>query len=160
MGIRIATWPTTYSERHACFVKKSLGKFKRRRDFPELVGPRILSLKGVDYFETNEYFSGRKRQESLCANLRWWGWLVGCSKLSLYVNDSCDEHAVYFRWWLKWSATFITSSSLAMINFSQIEALDFCVFIEKRTQSIQKKSKYPEQYSTVNKLLSTTSCFV
>ena len=30
MGIRIATSPTTYSERHACFVKKSLGKFNAK----------------------------------------------------------------------------------------------------------------------------------
>ena len=23
--------------------------------------------------------------------------MVGCGKLSLYANDSCDEHAIYFR---------------------------------------------------------------
>ena len=34
--------------------------------------------------------------------LRWWGYkLVGCWKLSLLANESCDEHTVYFRWWLK-----------------------------------------------------------
>ena len=30
--------------------------------------------------------------------------MVGCCKLSLYANESCDEHAVYFRRWLKWRA--------------------------------------------------------
>ena len=34
--------------------------------------------------------------------------LAGCCKLSFYANESCDEHAVYFRRWLKWSAMFIT----------------------------------------------------
>ena len=34
---------------------------KRRRAFPERVGPRILSLERVDYFGTSEYFSSRKR---------------------------------------------------------------------------------------------------
>ena len=23
--------------------------------------------------------------------------MVGCGKLSLYANESCDEHAIYFR---------------------------------------------------------------
>ena len=30
--------------------------------------------------------------------------IVGCCKLSLYANGSCDEHAIYFRRWLKWCA--------------------------------------------------------
>ena len=30
--------------------------------------------------------------------------MVGCGKLSLYANESCDEHAIYLRRWLKWRA--------------------------------------------------------
>ena len=30
--------------------------------------------------------------------------MIGCCKLSLYANESCDEHAIYFRRWLKWRA--------------------------------------------------------
>ena len=39
----------------------------------------------------------------------WWKSykLVGRCKLSLYENESCDEHAVYFWRWLKWHAMFI-----------------------------------------------------
>ena len=33
--------------------------------------------------------------------------LVGCCKLSLYANEACDEHEVYFRRWLKRRALFI-----------------------------------------------------
>ena len=32
------------------------------RAFPERVGPRILSLEGVDYFGTTDHFSGRKKK--------------------------------------------------------------------------------------------------
>ena len=32
------------------------------RAFPERVGPRILSLESVDYFETTDHFSGRKKE--------------------------------------------------------------------------------------------------
>ena len=40
----------------------------------------------------------------------WWESykLVGRCKLSLYENESCDEHAFYFWRWLKWGAMFIT----------------------------------------------------
>ena len=31
------------------------------RAFPERAGPRILSLESVDYFVTNDYFYGRKK---------------------------------------------------------------------------------------------------
>ena len=30
--------------------------------------------------------------------------MVGCCKLELYANESCDEHAIYFPRWLKWRA--------------------------------------------------------
>ena len=39
---------------------------------------------------------------------RWWGYnLVGCCKLSLLANESCDDNTVYFQRWLKWRAMFI-----------------------------------------------------
>ena len=34
----------------------------RFRAFPERVGPRILSLESVDFFETSEHFSGREKE--------------------------------------------------------------------------------------------------
>ena len=34
----------------------------RFRAFPERVGPRILSFESVEYFETSEHFSGRKKK--------------------------------------------------------------------------------------------------
>ena len=39
--------------------------------FPEQVGPRVLLLESVDYFGTSEYFSRRKKKESLGVKLRW-----------------------------------------------------------------------------------------
>ena len=33
--------------------------------------------------------------------------MVRLCKLSLYANESCDDHAVYFRRWLKWRAMLI-----------------------------------------------------
>ena len=41
------------------FCEESLGRIKFRA-FPERVGPRILSLESVNYFGTDEHFSGRK----------------------------------------------------------------------------------------------------
>ena len=43
LGIRIATWPTTYQERHACFVKKAWESLLRDkcRALLERVDPRI-----------------------------------------------------------------------------------------------------------------------
>ena len=37
---------------------------ERSRAFPQLVGPRILSLESVDNFETSDFFSGRKKEQS------------------------------------------------------------------------------------------------
>ena len=34
----------------------------RFRAFPERVGPRILSLESVDFFETSEHFNGREKK--------------------------------------------------------------------------------------------------
>ena len=60
--------------------------------FSEQVGLEILLLESFDYFGTSEYFSGKKRTILMSKTL----WLV-VVKLSSYANESCDEHAVYFR---------------------------------------------------------------
>ena len=60
------------------FCEQSLGKIKFRV-LPKCVGPRILSLESVDYFGASEHYG-----------------VVGCCKLSLYANESCDEHVIYF----------------------------------------------------------------
>ena len=60
--------------------------------FSEQVGLEILLLESFDYFGTSEYFSGKKRTILMSKTL----WL-GVAKLSSYANESCDEHAVYFR---------------------------------------------------------------
>jgi len=60
--------------------------------FSEQVGLQILLLESFDYFGTSEYFSGKKKK-----NLNEQNFVVGCCKLSSYANESCDEHAVYFR---------------------------------------------------------------
>ena len=73
------------------FCEGSLGKIKFRA-FPKQVGPRILSLESVDYFGTSEHYSGKKRRILISETAT-----VECCKLSLYVNGTSDEHAVYFR---------------------------------------------------------------
>ena len=44
------------------FAKKE--RLMRFRAFPERVGPRILSLESVDFFETSEHFSGREKKKT------------------------------------------------------------------------------------------------
>ena len=114
-----------------------------------------------------------RKEESLWANLAII--LVGCCKLSLYANESCVEHAFYFRRWLKWRVMFITFLLPVndVSNFSRIEALDVRVFIHSRSIKINSKtnrrigykSKYLEEYSIVKKvgrerLLARKSCFL
>ena len=81
------------SQRRALFCRERY--VKDIKLFRERDGPRILSLKSVDYFGTSEYFSENFDIEAI----NWSG--VG-------NLESCDEHAVYFRRWLKWRAMFIT----------------------------------------------------
>ena len=82
------------------FCKESLEKIKFRA-FPKRVGPRILSLESVDYFGASEHYWVVKKKIRILINKIA---MVGCCKLSLYANESCDEHAIYFRRWLKWRA--------------------------------------------------------
>ena len=78
-------------------VTHFLGKIKSRA-FPERVGPRILSLQSVDYFGTSEhYWVVEEKQRLLISKTA----MVGCCKLSLFADGSCDENAVYFRWWFE-----------------------------------------------------------
>jgi len=44
------------------FCEESLGKINAKDFEPERFRSRILSLESVDYFGTNEYFSGRKKE--------------------------------------------------------------------------------------------------
>ena len=46
------------------FFEESLGKLKFRA-FPKRVGPRILSLKSVDYFGTSESYKVVKKKKNL-----------------------------------------------------------------------------------------------
>ena len=67
------------------------------RAFPKRVGPRILSLESVDYFGTSENYRVVEKIKIKIRILISKTAMVGCCKLSLYANESCDEHAVYFR---------------------------------------------------------------
>ena len=82
--------------------------------------------------------------------------MVGCCKLSLYANESCDEHAIHFRR-LKWRAHVNHFFDIwQWCNFSAIEAFEFsCIYTRvqaatlevflgvsnTRTKSIQKQIK-------------------
>ena len=74
--------------------KESLGKIKFRA-FPKRVGPRIPLLESIDYFGTSERYCVVKKKiiRILTSKIA----MVGCGNLSLYANESCDEHAIYFR---------------------------------------------------------------
>ena len=80
------------SKHHVLFCEESLGKIDAElSSFSETCRSTnsIGSLESVDNFGTSEYFSEKLRFRS--------SKLVGCRKLSWYENESCDEHAVYFR---------------------------------------------------------------
>ena len=68
------------------FCEESLGKIKFRA-FPKRVGPRIT----LEQVNTTEWL--KKKIRILISKIA----MVGCCKLSLYANESCDEHAIYFR---------------------------------------------------------------
>ena len=57
-----------------------------------------IRLERVGYFKTSEYFCGRKKKNLYEQNFRETSKvrLTGrvLQKLSLYANQSCDEHAV------------------------------------------------------------------
>ena len=84
-----------HDQSHAC-----LGKIKFRA-FLKRVGPRTLLLESVDYFGTSEHYGVIEKKIRILISKTA---MVGCCKLSLYADGSCDEHAVYFRQWLTWHA--------------------------------------------------------
>ena len=77
----------------------------------------------------------------------------------MYANESCDEHAVYFRRWLKWRTKFITFLLFGNDVISLKSRPLILVYLYARIQSIQKqiveydiKSKYTEEYLTIDKV--------
>ena len=58
------------------------------RAFPKRDGPRILLLESIDYEQMNNTEWLKKIRLIV---------MVRCCKLSLYANESCDEHVIYFR---------------------------------------------------------------
>ena len=58
------------------------------RAFPKCDGPRILLLESIDYEQMNSTEWLKKIRLIV---------MVRCCKLSLYANESCDEHVIYFR---------------------------------------------------------------
>ena len=127
-----------FSTAPCVFCEESFGS-EICRAFRERVGLWILSLKSADYFGRSEYFSSRKKAESLWEKLQWWGKPVGCCKLPFYANEFCDKHACMHIVGDDWNDTPCSSlfSSLAMMQF-RIEAIDIRVFFT-RTTSIQKQ---------------------
>ena len=94
LGLRIVAWL-----KQRMFWEESLWKIKFRA-FWKHVGPWILLLESVDILWNKwTLLSGRKKMTILISKIV----MVGCCKLSLYANESCDEHAIYF-WRLKWRA--------------------------------------------------------
>ena len=69
------------------FCEESLGKIKFRA-FPKRarVGNEFYRLKALITLEQVNTTEWSKKTA-----------MVGCCKLSLYANESCDEHAVHFR---------------------------------------------------------------
>ena len=116
LGLRIVAW-----WKPRMFCEESLGKIKFRA-FPKRVGPRILSLKSVDYFGASEhYWVVEKKIRIWISKIA----MVGC-KLSLYANESWDEHANYFRRWLKRRAMQISGNDVISL---ESRPLNFRVFI-------------------------------
>ena len=98
--------------------------------------------------QVNTSVSGRKKK----TNLNQENFDGKCCKFSLYANDSCDEHAVYF--WLKWRAMFL-ARVLSLASSSTVHV--FPVVANTCTKPVQKqlveydtKSKYPKEYSTTD----------
>ena len=130
----------------------------------DLSSRRRVNVK--DYFGTSDYFSGRKKKKNLFDQN-----FDGEANWSDVVTFPCMQmrqvmsRRFIFRRWLKWRAMFTTV--FFKCNFSQIEALDFLVFTHAYSKIVEYdiKGKYPEEYSTVDKvrsekLLARKSCFM
>ena len=124
--------------------------------FLEWVGPWVLSPERVEYFGTSDYFSGGKKGKTLM------------SKSSMFrsgvVNCCCVQMSLVM------SMRFIFGDGWNDMPHSS-HFLDFCVFtnafwsIQKKIVEYNIKSKYPEEYLTVDnvgsgKLLARKSYFM
>ena len=69
---------------HLCFCEESLGKTNAVLEFYRLKA--LITLEQVNASEVEK--KENRNEQSL---------LVGCCSLSLHANESCDEHAAYFR---------------------------------------------------------------
>ena len=77
----------------------------------------------------------------------------------MYANETRDEPVVHFQLWLKWHATLIIFWLLGNdVIFPESRPLIF-LYLYTRIRSTQKqiaeydiKSKYTEEYSTVDKV--------
>ena len=91
---------------------------------------------------------------------KWRPWkLVGCCKLSLYANESCDGHAILFSAMIEMMRYLHhIFASWQWCNFSRFEAFDFLLFIYTYSINLETiveydiKSKYLEEYSTIDKV--------
>ena len=130
------------SEHHALFCEERKDWYERCQAFLEWVGSQILSFESIDYFGTSEYFSDNFDGEAIN-----WSGVVNfyCMQMSLMVSIQfisavieMMHHHVFGLW--------------QSCDFSWI---DFRVFIHAFSIIIVKfdvKSKYPEEYSIVNKV--------
>ena len=88
LGLRIIT-----PSKPRMFCEESLEKIKFRT-FPKVSVHEFCRLKALITLEqvnTTEW--SKKKIRILISKTA----MVGCRKLSLYANDSCNEHAIYFR---------------------------------------------------------------
>ena len=74
------------------FCEESLGKIKFRA-FRNVSVHEFYRLKALITLEQVNTTEWSKKIRILISKIA----MVGCCKLSLYANESCDEHAIYFR---------------------------------------------------------------
>lgn len=154
------------------FCEESFGS-EICRAFRERVGLWILSLKSADYFGRSEYFSSRKKQNLYEKNFNdeanpsgvvnfhsmQMSFAISMHACILFVMIGMTRHVHHFLALWQWC------------NF-ELRPLIFVYFSRVLNQSRNKssniydiKSKYPEEYSTVDKvgrekLVGRKSCFV
>ena len=126
------------SQRHALFCEESLGKIDAEMSSFPGTGLFTNSIAWKRWLLWNKWILHWK--------IRWWGYkLVGRCKRSLYENESCDEHAVYFWRWLKWRAMFITFllSSNDLYLYTRIFWRKYSLNILKNTRPSIKREVKP-----------------
>ena len=78
------------------FSEESLGKLKLRV-FRKVSVHEFYRLKAFIPLEQVNTTDWSKKKKILISKIA----MVACCKLSLYANESCDEHAIYLRRELK-----------------------------------------------------------